>query len=121
MGLYVNPYRNLTWSCGSCRLHPTVSLLGLAGGEEAAANRKDTHVSNENTAVRGSRSNALLMELFDAAIFGELLRSVQQHRVGGWQAQLMDSYLLRVNHVQPWLCKMSLTFSQGSFQHRRIQ
>lgn len=60
-------------------------LLGLAGGEEAAANRKDTHVSNKNTAVRGSRSNALLMELFDAAIFGVLLRSVQQHCVGGWQ------------------------------------
>lgn len=85
MGLYVNPYRNWTWRCGSCHHHPTlaVSLLGLAGGEEAAANRKDTHVSNKNTAVRGSRSNALLMELFDAAIFGELLRSVQQHRVGG--------------------------------------
>lgn len=85
MELYVNAYRNWTWSCGSCCHHPTVavSLLGLAGGEEAAANRKDTHVSNENTAVRGSRSNALLMELFDAAIFGELLWSVRQHRVGG--------------------------------------
>lgn len=84
MRLHVSPYRNWTWSW---RHHPTVavSLLGLAGGEEAAANRKDTHVSNENTTVRGSRSNALLMELFDAAIFGELLRSVQQHCVGGWQ------------------------------------
>lgn len=88
---------------GSCRHHPTVavSLLGLAGGEEAAANRKDTHVSNENTAVRGSRSNALLMELFDAAIFGELLRSVRQHHVGGGRgwAQLLESYLLQVNHI----------------------
>lgn len=103
MGLCVNPYRNWTRNCGSCRHHPTVavSLLGLAGGEEAAANRKDTHVSNENTAVRGSRSNALLMELFDAAIFGELLRSVRQHHVGGGRgwAQLLESYLLQVNHI----------------------
>lgn len=103
MGLYVNPYRNWTRNCGSCRHCPTVavSLLGLAGGEEAAANRKDTHVSNENTAVRGSRSNALLMELFDAAIFGELLRSVRQHHVGGGRewAQLLESYLLQVNHI----------------------
>lgn len=60
-----------------------VSLFGLAGGEEAATNRKDMHVSNENTAARGSRSDALLMELFDAAIFGELLWSSWQHHVEG--------------------------------------
>lgn len=72
-----------------------MSLLGLAGGEEAATNRKDTHVSNKNTATRGSRSDALLIELFDAAIFGELLRSARQHCVGsarGW-ALSMETYL----------------------------
>lgn len=105
-----------TWSQGSCRPHPAVavSLLGLAGGEEAIANRKDTHVSNENTAARGSRSDALLMELFDAAIFGEPLWSARQHRVGEWQggwALLVEAYLLQVNHVWPWPQVMSAAFS----------
>lgn len=74
-----------TQSCGGCRPHSVVavSLLGLGGREEAATNRKDTHVSNENTAAGGSRSDALLMELFDASIFGEPLWSVQQHCTGG--------------------------------------
>lgn len=78
------PSGRWTQKWGSGHPHPVVavSLLGLAGGEEAAANRKDTHVSNENTAARGSRNDALLMELFDAAIFGELLRSARQHRAG---------------------------------------
>lgn len=70
---------------GSCRPHPAVavSLFGLAGRAEAAVNRKDTHVSNKNTAARGSRSDALLIELFDAAIFGELLRRARQRCTGG--------------------------------------
>lgn len=38
----------------------------------------------------------------------------------GW-AQLLESYLLRVNPVQPWPCKMSLSFSQGSLQRGKAQ
>lgn len=36
-------------------------------------------------------------------------------------AQLVKGYLIRINHVQSWPCKMSFTFSQGSFQRGRTQ